>query len=298
VNTFRSWRRWSPAAAFILLAGGWYVANLFAIAAVRRTQHEANAKIVAVGHQPVFTDIPSIWSWSDSLRSELLGLIGAALIAVLLRRTSRWPLFLLAAALPIVIGRSEHLHGWWAPGFGIDIWTFGAGVGIPGLDLSNFNAGPSWTLAGGTVLALAAVVVPALLAQPRAVADPRRLLRAVPYAALLAVGTALAIGELKIDDTGGGADHNMLVGAGAAGLIALLVTCVAGDDRYWRDVLVTAAAVGLLTVSGLNPSAMTTTKWAAFGAAAGIAAIAAAIPPRLATSSDEHRRLGRLQRSA
>jgi hypothetical protein len=149
---------------FVLLAGAWYTANLFAFAAARRTQIEANAKIVAAGgHPPVFYDIPSVWVWAHSLTPALFGIVGAALIAVLLRRSTRWPWFLVAGALPVVIGHTAHLHGWWAPGAGIDVWTDGAGVGVPGLDLTSFGAGPSWVLVGGTVLAVAAAVAPSLL---------------------------------------------------------------------------------------------------------------------------------------
>jgi hypothetical protein len=282
MNAARHWHRWSPAVAFVVLAGGWYVANLLAFAAVRRTQHEANSKIVAVGHGPVFTYIPSVSQWSHELRPALFGIAGAALIAVLMRRESRWPLFLLAAAAPIVVGQSEHMHGWWAPGTGIDLWTFGAGVGVPGLDLSSLNAGPSWTLAAGTALAVAAVIVPALLVPPPS--EPahtgRRVAQALPYVALLAAATGLAIGELKIDDTGAGASHNMLVGVAAAALIALVVAASAASDRYWRDTALAAVAVGLVTVSGLNPSAMTRTKLTAFAAAAGVAFVAATIARR------------------
>jgi hypothetical protein len=117
----------------------------------------------------------------------------------------------------------------------------------------------------------------------------------LPYIALLAVASALAVGELKIDDTGAGASHNMIVGGGAA---ALLVALAAARDHYWRDSAVAAAAVGLVAVSGLNPSAMSTTKWGAFGAAAGIAVIASAIARRPSTSGSEHRMRGWLQRGS
>ena len=276
----RDWRTWAPVAAFILLAGGWYVANLFAYRATLQTMHAADARIVAAGHDPVFTNFPSLWDWQQNLRPALFGIIGAAIVALLLRRVSRWPLFLLAGALPVVIGHAEHLHGWWAPGLGIDQWTFGAGVATRGLDLSTFGAGPSWALVGGTVLAVAAVVVPALLARPatRPLLHGAKVARALPYVVCLGLAAALATGALHVDSSGDGSSHEMLVAAIAAALIATLTTCaVSRRSFFWPDLAATAIAVGLLTVSGLNPGAMSSTKWAAFGAAAGIAVIAALI---------------------
>src|SRR5947209_20262479 len=134
----RAVRGWFPCAAFVVLASSWYVANLLAYAASLRTSRAADAKIVATGHEPVFINLPSVWNLQQELRPALLGMLGAAVIAVMLRRTSRRPWFLLAGVLPIVIGHSDRLHGWWAPGMGIDQWTVGAGVGVPGLDLSRF----------------------------------------------------------------------------------------------------------------------------------------------------------------
>lgn len=285
--------------AFVVLAGGWYVANLLALAASLRNQREANAKIVALGHPAVFVNIPSAWQLQPFLRPPLYGIIGAALIAVLLRRASTRPWFVLAGALPIVVGHTYHLPGWWAPGPGIENWTSGAGVGVPGLDLSTFGAGPSWAIKAATVLVAAAVVIPAALSRPpvQPLQSARRVARALPYIALLAMGTALATGELNIDDTGAGSGHNMVIAGLSAALIALLVSWAATSDRWWRDVVASAVAVGLVTVSGLNPSAMATTKWAAFGAAAGIAVIAAAIARRPTSSGGEDGVLGRLQRN-
>jgi hypothetical protein len=125
----RESRAWLPGAAFVVLAGSWYVANLLAYAASRRTLHAADAKIVATGHEPVFTNLPSVWEWQQNLRPVLFGIIGAAAIAVVLRRALTRPWFLVAGALPVVIGQGAHLHGWWAPGRGIDQWTYGAGIG-------------------------------------------------------------------------------------------------------------------------------------------------------------------------
>jgi len=254
------------------------VANLFAYAASLRTQRAANARFVAVGHEPVFTNLPSVWQLQHYLRPALFGIIGAAMIAVLLRRTLRGPWFLLAGALPVVLGHGERLHGWWAPGPGIDQWTFGAGVGIPGrLDLSSFGAGPSWTLAGGTVLAVAAVVLPAISVHRAPVRVPHRgqLMRAMPYIGLLTVAVALATGELHVDNTGDGSSNEMLLAAGATVLIAAFAALVAQQQWFWRNASVAAVAVGLVTVSGLNPGAMVSTKTAAFAAAAAIAVVAA-----------------------
>jgi hypothetical protein len=184
------------------------------------------------------------------------------------------------------MGHAEHLHGWWAPGEGIDQWTFGVPVGIPGLDLSSLGAGPSWTLAGGTVLAVAAAIVPALFVRPaaRPVLQRAQLFRALPYVILLAVGAALVTGELRIDNTGDGSSREMLLAAVGAGLIATLAAVVVPQRQFWRHATPAAIAAGLVTVSGLNPGAMASTKWAAFGAAAGVAVVAAltARRPRLA----------------
>lgn len=281
MNGSREWRRFLPGAAFVMFAASWYAANLFAYAASQRTMRAADARIVASGHEPVFTYWPSVWQLQQQLRPALFGMIGAAVVALLLRRVSSRPWFLLAGALPVVLGRGEHLHGWWAPGAGIDQWTFGAAVGIPGLDLSGLGAGSSWTLAGGTLLAVAAVVVPALcLRRPSRELERHVFVRALPYVGLLAVATALAVGELHIDNTGDGSSQEMIVAAVAAALIALLAALVAPERWFWRDVPVTAIAVGLVTVSGLNPGAMFSTKLAAFSAAAGIAIIAACIARR------------------
>lgn len=292
----RDWRAWSPIAALTVLAGAWYVANLAGYAQTLDTERAANVKVLAIGHPPVFTNLPSMWQLQPYLRPPLFGIVGAAMIALVVRRTSARPWFLLVAALPVIVGHSAHLHGWWAPGPGIDDWTFGAGVVVPGLDLSTFRAGPSWAISAGTLLAVAAVLAPALLARP--LPDPRprlsRMAHAVPYLVLLGVATALVVGELNIDDSGGGSAHNMLVGGTSALLIGLLVSWGASAGHYWRDVIATAAAVGLVTVSGLNPSAMSRTKVEAFVAAAGIAIVSAAVA-RLRSGS-HHRFVRRLQR--
>jgi hypothetical protein len=270
-------RRWLvPGGAFVALAGSWYLANLLALAAALRTQRGADARIVASGHEPVFTTVPSLWDWQQNLRPGLFALVGAAIIAVLLRRASTRPWFVIAAVLPVVMGNSDRLHGWWAPGAGIDLWTMGAGVGVPGLDLSRFGAGPAWTLAGGTLLAVAAVMVPALLSTPpRERVSHRHVARALPYVCLLAVGAAVAIAELHIDSSGDGSSNEMLIAAGAAALIAGFAVFTASGPGFWRDITATAVAVGLVTVSGLNPGAMLSTKTAAFAAAAGIAVVSA-----------------------
>jgi hypothetical protein len=223
----------------------------------------------------------------------LFGIIGAAMIALLVRRVSTRPWFLLAAALPVVIGRADHLHGWWAPGPGIDQWTFGAGVVTPGLDLSRFGAGPSWALTAGTLLAVAAVVVPAMCARPAPNRAPQRdhLIRALPYVGLLTVAAALATAELHVDSNGDGSSHEMLVAAVAALLTATVAAWVAPKRGFWRVASVTAAAVGLVTVSGLNPDAMFSTKLAGFAAAAGIAIVAAWTARRPGLTSRESRRL-------
>lgn len=266
-----------PIGAFVALAGSWYVANLLAFAAVVRTQRGADARLVASGHARVFTDFPSVWGWQQNLRPAMLGLIGAAIIAVLLRRASTRPWFLLAGALPVVIGHGDHLHGWWAPGLGIDLWTFGAGVATPGLDLSRFGAGPGWTLVAGTVLAVGAVTFPALLTAGPAqrISHRHQVARALPYLGLLTVGVAVATGELHIDSNGDGSSHEMVVAAIATALIAGFAAFTAHERRFWRELPATAVAVGLVTVSGLNSSAMSSTKTSAFAAAAGIAAISA-----------------------
>lgn len=282
MNGRPEWRRFLPGAAFVVFAAGWYVANLCAYAASQRTLRAADARIVAAGHEPVFSDLPSVWQLQQQLRPALFGIIGAAAIAVLLRRGSKRPWFLFAGAVPVVLGHGEHLHGWWAPGAGIDQWTFGPAVGIPGLDLSGLDAGPSWTLAGGTLLAVAAVIVPALCLRraPGRQLERRPFVQALPYVGLLAVATALAVGELHIDNTGDGSSQEMIVAGVGAALIALLAAMVAPRRWFWRDAPVTAIAVGLVTVSGLNPGAMFSTKLAAFSAAAGIAVIAACIARR------------------
>lgn len=277
MTSSRAWRRGAPALAFVVLAGGWYVTNLLAYAASLRTLHAANARTVAAGHPRVFTNLPTVWALQQQIRPVLFGLIGAFLIALLLRRASRGAWFLLAGALPVVVGHGGRLHGWWAPGPGIDQWTFGAGVGMPGLDLTRFGAGPSWTLAAGTLLAVAAVVVPAACIRPSPDQVPlrNRLLPALPYVALLAVGAALVTGVLRIDNTGDGSSHEMLLAAGGTALIATLASLVASQRLFWPKVFLTAVATGLVAVSGLNAAAMSGTKSAAFAAAAGVTVVAA-----------------------
>jgi hypothetical protein len=243
--------------------------------------HAADAKIIATGHPPVFNGnwFGSVWSWDfqSTLRPVLLGIVGAALIAFMVRRTSKGPWFVFAAVLPVVVGHADRLHGWWAPGPGIDQWTFGAGVSIPGLDLSSYGAGPSWTITGGTLLAVAAVVVPALLARPVPQRPPSLyFLRALPYVVLMTLAAALTAGKLDFNDLGDFyTGREMYVMAGAAALFATTSAFVATDRSFWRHTAVVAVAAGLVTVSGLNPGAMSSTKWAAFAAAAGVAVIAA-----------------------
>lgn len=288
-------RQWLvPGGAFVVLAGSWYVANLLALAATLRTQRAADSRIVASGHPAVFTNWPSLWTWQQNLRPGLFAILGAAIIAVLVRRASTRPWFVFAAALPVVMGHGEHLHGWWAPGAGIDMWTFGAGVMVPGLDLSQFGAGPTWTLAGGTLLAIAAVIVPAMFtARPRErVSHRHQVVRALPYVCLLAVTAAVATAELHVDNDGNGSSHEMLLATVAAALIAGFAAFTTSEPRFWRQIPVTAVAVGLVTVSGLNPGAMLSTKSAAFAAAAGVAffsACAACRPNFGWRSTREHR---------
>lgn len=128
----------------------------------------------------------------------------------------------------------------------------------------------------GTLLAVAAVIVPAALARPpvEEVAHRPYLMRALPYIGLLTVGVALATGEFGIDDSGDGASHEMLIAAAGTALIATFVALIADDRSFWRGIAAAAVGVGLVTVSGLNPSAMDSTKWAAFASAAGIALVA------------------------
>jgi hypothetical protein len=273
-----SWRRWSPVAAFIVLFVGWYLANVAAYSSLLHSEGEAFAKVDAFTGRSTTFDIPSAWDWSlqTSLRAAALGIIGAALIAVLMRRASKLPWFVFAAALPIVVGRFDRSHEWWAAGPGIDHWTDGAGIGTRGLDLSHYGAGPAWTLAGGTALVVAAVLVPACLVRPAGEPAPRaHFLRALPYVALLTAAAGALTGALHIDSNGDGSSHEMLVATAAAALFAAVAAFVASEAGFWRVTAVTAAAAGLVMVSGLNPGAMSSTKWGAFAAAAGVALLGA-----------------------
>lgn len=275
-----AWRIWSPAAAFVVLLSGWYFANVAAFSASLRTMRRADSIFVAAGHPAPFGNwsYPSVWDWTyqATLRSAGFGVVGAALLALVLRRASRTPLFVLAGALPVVVGHTGRIHDWWAAGPGIDQWTSGAGVGTQDLDLSHFGAGPSWTLAGGTVLAIAAVIVPALLVRPAAERAPRAwFVRALPYVALLVVAASTLTGALHVDTSGDGSSHEMLVAALASALFAGLAAFVVTERGFWRTTGVMAAAAGLVMVSGLNPAAMSNTKWAAFATAAAIAVLGA-----------------------
>ena len=215
-----AWRTWGAALAFFALAGGWYLANVAASAASMRTLRSADAKFIAAGHPAPFSNwsFPSAWDWSYQapLRSAALGVIGAALIAVLVR------------------------------------------------------------LAAGTALVIAAVLVPAVMARPADGLAPRAYLtRALPYVALLTVAGAALTGVLHIDSSGDGSGEEMLVGAAAALLFAAVAAFVATENGFWMRTAVVAVATGLVMVSGLNPASMSDTKWAAFGTAAGIAALGA-----------------------
>jgi hypothetical protein len=281
MTTDRASRRWLPGAAFVVLAGSWYGANLLAASASLRTLHAADARLVAAGHEPMFTGLPSAWGWQHDLTPMLLGLVGAAIVAVLARRASSGPWFLLAGALPAVLGRSDHLHGWWAPGAGIDHWTYGADVGIPGrLDLSHFGAGPAWALAAGTLLAVAVVVVPATFVRPSPALHRQHVVQALPYIGLLSVGAAVVTGALQVDASGNGSSSEMLVAAAATAVIAAFAAWVAPEGRLGRHTVTAALGVGLVAVSGFHPAAMVSTKAAAFGAAAGIALAAAGLARR------------------
>lgn len=270
------WRTWGPPSAFLVFAGGWYFANVAAEAAQIRTMRSADAKYVAAGHPAPFSNWtwPSAWSWGNQadVRSGVLGLLGAALIAVLLRRARTAPWFALAAACPIVLGHSYRIHEWWAAGPGIDRWTFGAGVGTRGLDLTHYGAGPHWTLVAGTLLAIAAVVLPALMIDPPAERAARaHFVRGLPYVVLIAAVVGVLVGALHIDNSGDGSSNEMLIAAAVTLLLAGAAAFVVMERGFVRTTAVMAVASGLVMVAGLNPSAMASTKWAAFAAAAGIA---------------------------
>lgn len=281
----RGRRPWAPWMAFVALAGGWYLANVAAYAALLHHERDAFAKFAAFTGRSTAFDPPSAWDWTlqANLRAAALGVVGATVVAVLMRRAARFPWFVLAAALPIVVGRADRVHEWWAPGPGIDHWTNGVGIGTRGLDLTRYGAGPSWTVAGGTALVVAAVLVPALLTRPAAEPATRaHFVRALPYVALLAAAASALTGALHIDSSGDGSSHEMVVAAAAGALFAGVAAFVAVEHAFWRTTAAMAVAAGLVMVSGLNPAAMSSTKWAAF-ASAGVIALLGAVAARRPT---------------
>lgn len=96
----------------------------------------------------------------------------------------------------------------------------------------------------------------------------RFVLRALPYIGVLTAVAALATASLSLDN-GNGGNQAVPIAAVTAAITATLTMLVAPERRFWRSAAVTAVAVGLIVVSGMNPGAMLATKSAAFAAAAG-----------------------------
>lgn len=176
-------RRWAPLGVFVVLALAWTVINLWASRRAALNQIAQETVLVAY-FRTKFPDFRPADPGVDVLaRSYHLGivwpgvllLVGAALLAVVLRAVCRGPVFLLAALALVAgartVGKSA-LES--VMGFGV-VW-YTEPVSFKGIDNAPFAGGGEWLVWLALGLAVGASLIPAaMLRMGSTPATPRRM---------------------------------------------------------------------------------------------------------------------------
>jgi hypothetical protein len=274
-------RRFLPFAAFAVLAGVWWAANLTGMRAAGSASDRAMALLAGSSGRPLSSG--STWGtdWAG-LSHGLLPLVAAAGLAAVMRRQLSGAWFLVGLALPLAVPGGSTLHGLWRPGPGLDAYTYGANMGSRTLNLVSYGAGPSWVVWAGTALSAAVVVVPAMLVPVGERLGWKRTLaaalRTMPAALGLAVVTAVAVGLAGAVYHGGDTATLMVSGAGAALVISVVSSALFAGERSCGRFIAVAAVAALGTAAVLSPNARLVTDIEVAAAAVALVASLYALP--------------------
>jgi hypothetical protein len=262
-------RRWAPIAAVIALvvpAVAWSWINITAYDAGLRNQHRISGllddyiakRAVAQGRPAPTPPSDDIWSNALAVHWQVVGvglflLVGASVLAVLLRRSLRGHWWIGAAVAPAFAGNfgslaQTALHG--AAGWGVSTYTMeGPSYAAQGLHLPKL-AGPGWLVWATAALGWSIVLLPAAVSRPAQSAHPLAARRLIAPAVVGALAALLLAGIQTMSTDGSGLHAPSVVGAALLTAAAgLLVREARWTSLPWLLAATWAVLVGTTSVS-------------------------------------------------
>jgi hypothetical protein len=281
-------RRWAPIAAVIALvvpAVAWSWINIAAYDAGLRNRHRINSLVydyfaqraVAQGRPAPTPPSDDMYSTALAVHWQVVGvglllLVGASVLAVLLRRSLRGQWWIGAAVAPAFAANfgslaQTALHG--AAGWGVSTYTMeGPSYAAQGLHLPNL-AGPGWLVWATAALGWSMVVVPAAFTRRRDNALGVSVAALIPTGCVAALAAFAVVGAQMMSTSGSGVHARGPVGAALLVVAASLV--LRDRDPAFAACLIVGSWAVLVGTTSVSEEQLVDAAWQACALVAGAA---------------------------